>query len=359
LQRLIRKCGFELNSEKTRMQYCDSRQEVTGLVVNRRISVPKEYRYTVRAMVHRLFSKGAFSIKHKTKNADREIIVIESVGETTKLQGMLAYIEQVDEYNRQIKTKDEHNLKASNSRELLYRRFLFFNTFYDAKSPVIICEGKTDNIYIVHAIRSLAAKYPKLATKNESGIIKLNVRIFKYFDTSTGRILGMHGGVAGLVKFMNLYHDDVKKRFKAPGALQPIIMLIDNDEGSKAVFAAVKKITNKSLSKSDPFIHVTSNLYVVPTPLKSEENSSMIEDFFDDATRNITVDSKKFNPKNELDTSSEYGKAVFAHKVVTVRAESIDFGGFTSLLDNLASAIEFHASRHVISSEVSQIASQL
>ena len=50
LSRLVALSGFEINLAKTRMQYCNSRQEVTGLVVNRKVNVRSEYRRTVRSM---------------------------------------------------------------------------------------------------------------------------------------------------------------------------------------------------------------------------------------------------------------------------------------------------------------------
>ena len=62
LQRLIARAGFKINVAKTHMQYRTSRQEVTGLVVNRKINVRHEYRHNVRAMVHSLFKKGTFEL---------------------------------------------------------------------------------------------------------------------------------------------------------------------------------------------------------------------------------------------------------------------------------------------------------
>jgi len=60
LQKLITHSGFQINAAKTHMQYRTSRQEVTGLVVNKKINVRPEYRHTVRAMVHSLLTKGSF-----------------------------------------------------------------------------------------------------------------------------------------------------------------------------------------------------------------------------------------------------------------------------------------------------------
>ena len=60
--RLIARSGFRINSSKTHMQYRASRQEVTGSVVNRKISVRHEYRHNVRAMVHSLLNTGSFNL---------------------------------------------------------------------------------------------------------------------------------------------------------------------------------------------------------------------------------------------------------------------------------------------------------
>jgi RNA-directed DNA polymerase len=61
LSRRIKRSGFDINPAKTRKQYRDSRQEVTGLVVNKRINVRREYRHNVRAMVHQLLKTGSFN----------------------------------------------------------------------------------------------------------------------------------------------------------------------------------------------------------------------------------------------------------------------------------------------------------
>jgi len=60
LQRLIEHGGFKINESKSHMQYRTSRQEVTGLVVNKKINVRTEYRRNARAMVHKLVRTGSF-----------------------------------------------------------------------------------------------------------------------------------------------------------------------------------------------------------------------------------------------------------------------------------------------------------
>jgi hypothetical protein len=53
-RKALKSSGFRLNPQKTRMQYCDSRQEVTGLVVNEKINVRQHYYKDVRAMTRQL-----------------------------------------------------------------------------------------------------------------------------------------------------------------------------------------------------------------------------------------------------------------------------------------------------------------
>ena len=50
--REIKKFGFKLNNKKTRVQHYSQRQEVTGLVVNEKVNVNRQYLRTVRAMLN-------------------------------------------------------------------------------------------------------------------------------------------------------------------------------------------------------------------------------------------------------------------------------------------------------------------
>ena len=116
-------------------------------------------------------------------------------GTLAQLHGMLGHIDGVDRYNAQ-QGGYEVSARGIGSKENLYRRFLMFKEFYAAPAPVIVCEGKTDNVYIRHAIRNLAAAFPSLATISVGNAITLNVRIFKYPHTSTGRIFSWAVGLA-------------------------------------------------------------------------------------------------------------------------------------------------------------------
>lgn len=360
---IVARSGFKINPSKTRMQYCDSRQEVTGLVVNRKVNVRSEYRHLVRAMTHRLLTKGEFEFVHESIDASGTKATIKIPGKPQQLHGMLGFIDWIDSYNKKLAeaaigpTAPSTDRQKLTTKESIYRRFLLFNQFYTAPMPVLLCEGRTDNIYLVHAIRSLADQFPALAMKNADGKITFKIRIYKYSKSrkrkarpvpqtsSTGRILGINGGSGDLKNFLFLYRNEVQ-RFKAPGAYQPVILLIDNDQGAGAMNNSIKEVTKTTVNKVDPFIHVYRNLYVVPTPLKLGEQESTIESFFDAKTRAETIDNKTFNPGKDFDPDKHYGKQVFAQKIVKEKADKIDFSGFTQLLSNISLVIEAHVQSH-------------
>jgi RNA-directed DNA polymerase len=346
LARLITKCGFETNPYKTRMQYRDSRQEVTGLVVNCKLNVRAEYRHTVRAMVHRLITTGAFEFIRKEVDANGVVTLQRTPGTTNQLHGMLGFIDSVDLYNKaKARTAQKKDHAHTSSKESIYRLFLLFKEFYIASRPTIMCEGKTDNIYLLYAIRSLAKSYPQLAAINSDNTVKLKVRLYKYTETSTGRILGINGGAGDLGRFICAYHSTIG-RFKAPGMDHPIMLLVDNDDAGRKIFSICKQITKQPVIGNESFLHVTGNLYVVPTPLVAGKKHSTIEDFFDATIKATQVSGKTFNPTDDFDPDTHYGKAVFAHKVIRPHADTVDFTAFHELLSNIVSAISDHAKRH-------------
>ncbi len=59
LNKIVRSSGYELKQSKTRIQSKNMRQEVTGLVVNDKINVNRQYIRELRAMIH-LVHKGYY-----------------------------------------------------------------------------------------------------------------------------------------------------------------------------------------------------------------------------------------------------------------------------------------------------------
>jgi RNA-directed DNA polymerase len=341
LQKIITRSGFQINSAKTRMQYRTSRQEVTGLVVNKRINVRHEYRHTVRAMVHSLLTKGSFEAYAPTEKAGAATIE-KRKGTPNQLHGMLGFIDSIDLYNK--KNAAESNAPVGlSSKELIYQRFLIYTYFYAAETPVVICEGKTDNVYLTHAIRGLAKDFPDLADITTQGKIRLKVRLFKYPRSSTARILGLNdGGSSSLAAFIRTYKKETDK-IKASGQNNPVIILYDNDSGAKAIRNVLNQTSGTTVKGSEPFVRAIRNLYAMPTPLVNGVNESKIEDFFDATTKATVINGKTFNDNNNFDVTKHYGKNIFAYQVVEKRAASIDFKGFRPLLTNLVAALKSHS----------------
>jgi RNA-directed DNA polymerase len=353
LLKVVNHNDFAINASKTRLQYRNSQQLVTGLIVNRRVSVPYDYRRRVRAMAHSVFRKGKYEIPCKGGGA--------TTGTVEQLHGMFSFIDFVDlhhTYTRFAQSEKRGSLGKPieeisvqefgvlpslsvvplSVRERLFRRFLIFKELYAAQKPIVVCEGETDNVYLLHAIHSLAATFPQLIDPPAAGKSRLKVRLFRYVRTRTGRLIGLgSGGGAALKSLIETYLTE-SARFLVPSSKFPCIVLLDNDSGTAAVEGFLKK-HGMTLPKSG-FLHVGRNLYAMRTPPLPGKPKTAIEDFFDKQILSTKVDGKSFQPnKGEFDPTKHYGKVVFAHKVVRPNAAAISFQRFTVILKTFVDVI--------------------
>jgi RNA-directed DNA polymerase len=343
LLEVIHHSDFEINEKKTRMQFRDSRQDVTGLIVNKKVNVPCEYRHTVRAMVHRLFRTGAFQIVAYVTNNDTAQLALRD-GKLAELHGRLGFIDGIDLHNQAL-AKENVELSQFTTKESIYKQFLIYRDFYATEKPVILCEGKTDNTYLKHAIRNLAAEFPELAEIDASGKVTLKIRIYKYTKTSTGRILGLKdGGSSQLARFISSYRKNTDK-FGAPGLQNPVIILFDNDSGAKAIRSSAKeaRLSGKAVDPKDQFTHIVKNLYLVPTPLLPGKEETKIEDFFDDDIKKTVIAGKTLSTDNTFDKTVFYGKSDFAEQVIAPHAKTINFKNFAPLMTSISMVIKEHA----------------
>lgn len=348
----VRRSGFELNPKKTRIQYKDSRQDVTGLVVNKKPNTKYEYWRTVKSQCHSLFRTGAFTKKVAGK-------VVE--GNIFELQGQLNFIDQVDYFNRLRQhppLNPEYALsnhlintrKLLSGRETTFSRFLYYRNFYGNESPTILCEGKTDNVYLKAAINKLALKYPRLAKpKSAATPYKLLVSFVNY-SKRTRFLLQLYGGTSYIHAFLNSFEEHYNF-YKAPKPKNPVIIVLDNDSGFNGIDGLLKgklsgtpypnKLGKNEFRKAE-FIHVTKNLYIVMNPLGTKGEPLAIESLFSPATRAIKVSGKTFNPENNMDKNTEFGKEIFASKVVMAHKGTIDFSGFEVLLNRIVMCLEHY-----------------
>lgn len=150
LKKEVERAGFHLNEKKTRISYEDSRQEVTGVIVNKKISIKREYYKNTRAMANNLYKTGEFYI-----NGEK--------GSLNQLEGRFTFINQAECFGKKI------IFQQLNGREKEYQKFLFFKYFYANEKPLIVTEGKTDVIYLKAALKKMYRDYPELVTKMIKG----------------------------------------------------------------------------------------------------------------------------------------------------------------------------------------------
>lgn len=346
LTRAIQRAGFVINPAKTRMQFRMSRQLVTGLTVNAKVNIRPEYYRWARAMCHTLFETGAYhrpvgSIPAESQPAgeDPRAEPISSLG---PIEGILSHIHYVKDLIDDRNEREKR--KCATAARKLYARFLKYRYFVRLEHPLIVCEGKTDSIYLKHAIRRLTAFHPKLGSWKGTTFTS-TVAFFNYHNQAH-EILELNGGVGDLRYFFikSRYKRDIDSFGHRP-LKHPVIVLVDNDHGAKSIFSICKRDYGITidLKSSEPFFHVTDNLYLVKTPKKGADEETCIEDFFDPSLLRTDLKGKKYNPKKGHRAPGEYGKYALAESVVRPNAATIDFSGFAPLLDRMVAVIDHYS----------------
>lgn len=321
----ITKAGFSINNQKTRLQFKAKRQEVTGLTVNSKVNVNAEYYRTVRAMCNSLFHTGSY---HMPQSA----VPLTSLNPLHGMLNFIFYIKSASDRN----SIQEKNSNPAGYREL-YKRFLFYRYFICSSKPLVVCEGKTDNVYLHYAIRKLTEFHPDLGYSSEQQF-ESKLSIFNYKNT-THDILNIGGGSGGLVHLINMYVK-YNHMFKSP-PVHPVIILADNDGGAKSLFSVIKQNFKKEISvtSTENFYKLNHNLYFIKTPEQGQDNT-FIELLFEPKLLHTKLDGKKFEIIAKRGEDMTYSKQVFAERVVRQNADHIDFTGFTPLLNRVCKAIK-------------------
>jgi retron-type reverse transcriptase len=341
----ISRAGFVVNEQKTRMQIRGSRQIVTGLIVNEKVNVTREYYLAARAMCHEYFRTGCyfrnqFLPQEKPDSATTEKAKRErkTYSSSAPLSGILSHIYHIK--NQSDKRSPSDKKKSPTATRKLYFKFLFHENFIATDKPVILTEGKTDAVYLKCAIRQLPAFHPRLGKLSDKQF-STTVRFLNY-SHNTHDVLQLGGGSDNLKHFIR----DYKKNFnmfekKTPKS--PIIILIDNDDGADGIFSILKNF-NLSINHNSQsnFYHIYENLYLVKTPENAMPVKSCIEDLFDPQLRATRIGGKVFNPNQREPSPTEYGKTVFAEKVVKPNAKTINFARFVPLLDRLVAVLDHY-----------------
>lgn len=331
LNKQIERAGFTLNTDKTRMSLRQSRQTVTGLVVNAKANISQDYYRTVRSMCNSLFRTGAYYRPFDDPPS--------SIINLNPLEGMLSHIYFVK--TRQDR-KPKINRLAIEAGEFipprapvnLYRKFLQYKHFVAPTAPLIVTEGVSDITYLQCAIKSLAASFPSLAETKDGKTTRL-VKFLRPSGT-TRDVLNLGHGASGQASLVSQY-SNILKRYVHKPMHHPVIILCDNDSGPTTVFKNAKKKCGTTISKTttDPFYHLGENLYLVKVPEVTPAADRDIEDLFQPALLTKLVDGKPFNKKKDHGDDTAYGKVIFAEKVVRQDAANVDFSGFADLLSRI------------------------
>lgn len=355
LKKTIDRSGFTEVPNKTRLQYCESRQEVTGLIVNKRVNVTREYRKQVRAMVNSLVSTGAFKLDSATQ-ARVQNKCTKSVEPMKQLQGMLGFIDWIDIYakdglHKAGRITHEHKYKTAfkendlTGQEKQYRKFLFYREFFLMNQPVILTEGKTDKVHLHAAIKKQALQFPLLANSVGSTVTP-SVRVFPCLERRSNALMGLTAGAPNLASFISAYEVETRK-FHVPSTRQPVLILVDLDSGWKKIKDIITKKGHANPDGSANFYKVGSNLYVVCIPPPSDALEGCIEDLYSATVLSTKISGKSFDKTNKTkDMGHHYGKHVFAEKVIRAHASQIDFTGFNPLLQRISLAIDDYRTLH-------------
>jgi hypothetical protein len=288
-------------------------------------------------MCHSLFRKGAY--------------VLDGVVHTSvaKLEGMVNHAYHVKTtvplWSKESIPKEEKPAKPLSDLAVwkLYSRLHFYKYFISMPQPLVVCEGKTDSLYLKLAIRRLASTFPSLAASNVAPN-KLGVDFFRYGGLAS-KFLGIGGGTGHLTGWMADFEVRSRLYLRSPG--NPVIVVSDSDSGATPILKMIQGKFGKSISISspEPFHHICRNLYLILTPVPSGKTESCIEDFFEQAVLATQLNGKSFNPTNFDNSPTQYGKFYLAEYVIRPQAKTINFTGFSPLLTRISAACADYESR--------------
>lgn len=334
------KFGLHINDKKTRLIYKDSRQEVTGLVVNKIINVNRHYCKKTRAMAENLYRKGNFYI------GDEE-------GSIKQLEGRFAYINQLDYYNNKRKgeKKDCWHL---NSREKNYQKFLYYRYFFNNEKPLIVTEGKTDILYLKSALKKMYDSYPNLISKTKNGFefkvsfLKRSKRLEYFFNINQDgadtikNVLNMYTGQKGFANYYKYFKDKSEKDGR-----NPVILIFDNEQNTDRPLKKFKKDAKIQDVNIKNWINISGNLYLVTNPIVNGKDECEIEDLFSESTLNTLIGGKSFSRNSKSENDKYYGKAIFADYVMK-NYQKIDFSNFVPFLDSINSVLDDYQKNNLI-----------
>lgn len=344
LNNAIKKAGFSLNLQKTRMQIHRQRQSVTSLTVNKTPNISSYYYKGTRFMAHSMMSTGKAAPPKESIKTDKEITA-------GHILGRLSHIYDIKGRNLDHKALRYYNKKNPPPQYLrIIGDFYHYNRIHINKKPIIVCEGKTDYVYLKEAIRwnstdkqvsNLLVDVGKLSSKPSNGD-HWHIDFLKHTKTAAN-FLNLSGGGGDLRNFAETHLDRISK-FHTVDAQPPVIIIVDNDAQSAAMWSFISEKTGSStkIDGSKELYNVGQNLFVVPIPSGGEKDF-FIEKLFPPEWLKEKIGNKSLKlkqKKNEKLSETEYGKSEFSEKVIRANRGKVDCSNFLPLLHTVCKIIE-------------------
>lgn len=336
LKESIESSGFKINDKKTRVHFDDNRQTVTGLTVNNKVNINKDYYKNTKAMG---LSYCMYKDFYKSKN---HVFDDKKLG-VNSLIGIFNYIFYIKNMENARKLDDIPNIQISNKNRTLdpceylfemssfkriFLKVLFHKSFVHHERINILCEGKTDPSHLKKYLGERIKNYNVFAFKESEP---------SYFSKS----LHIQGGTGSLARFVRVYDDLYHSKI---GMNLPTIILVDNDKAGDDVFTAGSKKyskTYKLLSDDKSSIkcaYVCNNLYIIQIPatcLIESKYIKCIEDMYETHIVNTKIGGKtlcKSNNPKDFVKGKHYTKDTFVKEVIN-KTNPINYNNFDFLFE--------------------------
>ncbi len=353
LRRVVRRSGFTINEAKTRVMPRTRRQIVTGLVVNAKPSVPKEYRRHTRAMLHSFVTRGSFHMPGCSRAVTARNGDAGASFDPRTLLGRLEFQAQVQRAtaSRQPPVKSVYTSKFPSQPEAQIDLFWRYVCLQADVAPLVVCEGKTDVIYLKQALRHYAKQYPRLAKPNGEPRLTFLNRTDNRSTRSVATRLGLNATGAGA--FKNFLADCLRMRHALKTLAghdphHPCILVVDNDDAGEVVLKQFEGKLGGVCDEADGFWKGTKDgsFYLVQTPVSGAD----IEALFPESVLSRKLSDLNFeslfvtyqgHEAKSIRNPDGFDKWRFATKVVPTLGPD-DFGGFKPLLMRLDAVIADH-----------------
>ncbi|MBP1482922.1 reverse transcriptase domain-containing protein [Acinetobacter nosocomialis] len=333
----IKSSGFNINKDKVSFRTNFDRQQVTGLVVNKKINIPRNYYDFSKSMAYNYcqyatFKKSSYHTFAKKNSNQGESII-----------GVLNYIYNIKmEYKNRTTDKPpyiytefkidkpkspEQLFWSKNSFIRLLLQTYFQESFVYRKKIHLLCEGKTDPLHFKNYISTLPIEiqsyYDFTAFKEE------DLTIFQ-------KELNIRSGTPNLKRFIEIYSTLYISKMIF---VNPTILIVDNDKAGNEVFQCAtgryKKTTKNGKviinSIEIEYAYICKNLFIIKLPKINPETT--IEDLYDTTLTSTILNGKSFTKDNVYDPNIHYGKVDFFKNVIRKNRTTIDYKNFEAIIE--------------------------